>query len=309
MGQRDINWVRVSTEAQKKGLKFKHFGSIIHAKMHGEFGKIVDKVRVKIYTREKEVQDLVGYAREVYKRRDARLADLTDEAVETFYSCTLCQSFAPNHVCVITPERSGLCGAYNWLDGKAAYKINPTGANQPIQKGRIIDPAKGQWAGINEFVYNASHKTLEVFNAYSLVDHPMTSCGCFECISCVLPAANGIMIVYRNYPGMTPSGMKFSTLAGMVGGGVQTPGFVGHSKLYVGSPKFISAEGGVRRVVWMNSELKQELAPLLEQAAEREGVPGLLESIADETVATTEEEVVAFITGKKHPALRMPPLF
>jgi acetyl-CoA synthase len=137
----------------------------------------------------------------------------------------------------------------------------------------------------------------------------MTSCGCFECISCVLPAANGIMIVYRNYPGMTPSGMKFSTLAGMVGGGVQTPGFVGHSKLYVGSPKFISAEGGVRRVVWMNSELKQELAPLLEQAAEREGVPGLLESIADETVATTEEEVVAFITGKKHPALRMPPLF
>lgn len=309
MGQRDINWVRISKEAKEKGLKFRHLGTIIHAKMHGEFGKIVDKVQVKIITREKEVRELVGHAREVYARRDARLADLTDEAVETFYSCTLCQSFAPNHVCIITPERSGLCGAYNWLDGKAAYQINPTGANQPIQKGRVINQAKGQWAGIDEFVYGASHKTLEIFNAYSLVDHPMTSCGCFECISCVLPSTNGIMTVYRNFPGMTPSGMKFSTLAGMVGGGVQTPGFLGHSKLYAGSPKFISAEGGVRRIVWMNRDLKEELASLLRQAAEREGIPDLLERIADETVATTEEEVLDYITRLDHPALRMPPLF
>ena len=309
MGQRDINWVRYSKEAKEKGLKFKHMGTIIHAKMHGEFGKIVDKVQVTIITREKEVHELLPHAREVYARRDARLADLTDEAVETFYSCTLCQSFAPNHVCIITPERSGLCGAYNWLDGKAAYQINPTGANQPIQKGRVIDPAKGQWTGINEFVYAASHKTLEAFNAYSLVDHPMTSCGCFECISCVLPLTNGIMTVYRNFPGMTPSGMKFSTLAGMVGGGVQTPGFLGHSKLYLGSPKFISAEGSLRRVVWLNRELKEELAGLLRQAAGRDGVPDLLDRIADETVATTEEEVLEFITRMDHPALQLPPLF
>jgi acetyl-CoA synthase len=309
MGQRDINWVRFSKEAKETGLKFRHIGTIIHAKMHGEFGKIVDKVQVKIITREKEVRELIGRAREVYARRDARLADLTDEAVETFYSCTLCQSFAPNHVCVITPERSGLCGAYNWLDGKAAFQINPTGANQPIRKGRLIDLAKGQWEGINEFVYGASHKTLEAFNAYSLVDHPMTSCGCFECISCVLPATNGIMTVYRNFPGMTPSGMKFSTLAGMVGGGVQTPGFLGHSKLYLGSPKFISAEGGLRRVVWLNRDLKEELSGLLRRAAERDGVPDLLDRIADETVATTEEEVLEFITRMNHPALGLPPLF
>ncbi len=200
-------------------------------------------------------------------------ADMTDEAVDTFYSCTLCQSFAPNHVCVITPERSGLCGAYNWLDGKAAYQINPTGPNQPRQEraGRST-PVKGQWQGINEFVYGNSHKTLEVFNAYSMIENPMTSCGCFECISCVLPSTNGIMTVYRNYPGMTPSGMKFSTLAGTVGGGVQTPGFIGHSKLYIGSRKFISAEGGAKRIVWMNRELKEELAPVLKKIGEREGI-------------------------------------
>jgi len=143
MGQRDINWVRISKEAKQKGFRFEHFGTILHAKLHGEFGKIVDKIQMKIFTREKEVLELIGIAREVYKQRDARLADMTDEAVDTFYSCTLCQSFAPNHVCIITPERSGLCGAYNWLDGKAAFQINPTGPNQPVKKGRVIDKDKG----------------------------------------------------------------------------------------------------------------------------------------------------------------------
>jgi acetyl-CoA synthase len=309
MGQRDINWVRVSKEAKDKGFRFRHFGSIIHAKLHGEFGKIVDKVQVRIFTLEKEVLDRIETARKAYRRRDERLAGLTDEAVETFYSCTLCQSFAPNHVCVITPERSGLCGAYNWLDGKAAYQINPTGANQPILKARVIDPLKGQWQGINDFVFNASHKTLPVFSAYSIIDNPMTSCGCFECISCVLPSTNGIMIVYRNFPGMTPSGMKFSTLAGTVGGGLQTPGFIGHSKRYIASNKFISAEGGAKRIVWMNRELKEELEPELRRIGAREGVENLFELIADETVAVTEEEVLAYITEKGHPALAMPPLF
>jgi acetyl-CoA synthase len=309
MGQRDINWIRVSKEAKAKGFKFKHFGSILHAKLHGEYGKIFDKVQIKIYTREKEILDLIDVPRQVYRQRDARMADMTDEAVDTFYSCTLCQSFAPNHVCIITPERSGLCGAYNWLDGKAAYKITPTGPNQPVKKGKVIDGVKGQWQDINEFVYNNSHKTLEVFNAYSIIEHPMTSCGCFECISCVLPSTNGIMIVYREHAGMTPIGMKFSTLAGTIGGGVQTPGFIGHSKHYIGSKKFISAEQGVKRTVWMNKALKEEMEPILQELGKQQGVEDFVEMIADETVAITEEEVLEYITKKKHPALSMPPMF
>jgi len=309
LGQRDVNWVRISKEARQKGFKFKHFGSILHAKFHGEYGKIVDKVQIKIYTGEKDVLDLIRIPRKVYEKRDARLAGMTDESTDTFYSCTLCQSFAPNHVCIITPERSGLCGAYNWLDGKAAFQINPTGPNKPVQKGKAIDEAKGQWQGINEFIYNNSHKTLEIFNTYSIIENPMTSCGCFECISCVLPSTNGIMTVYRNYPGMTPCGMKFSTLAGTVGGGLQTPGFIGHSKQYIGSKKFISAEGGARRIVWMDSLLKQEMAPVLRRIGEREGIENFIDIIADETLAVTEKEVLEYITKKNHPALSMPPLF
>jgi acetyl-CoA synthase len=309
MGQRDINWIRISKEAKAKGFKFQHFGSIIHAKLHGEFGKIVDKIQVKVYTREKDILELIDFARKAYLERDARLADMTDEAVDTFYSCTLCQSFAPNHVCVITPERSGLCGAYNWLDGKAAHQINPTGPNQPIKKGIALDEKKGQWEDINTFVYNSSHKTLERFNAYSMIEDPMTSCGCFECISCILPSTNGIMVVYRDYAGMTPSGMKFSTLAGTVGGGVQTPGFIGHSKQYIGSKKFISAEGGAMRIVWMNRDLKEELEPILREIGKQNGMEDFFDRIADDTVATTEEEVLEFITEKNHPALSMDPLF
>jgi acetyl-CoA synthase len=309
MGQRDINWVRISKEAKEKGFKFKHFGSILHAKFHGEFGKIFDKVQFKIYTREKEILELIEHARKVYHERDDRIAGMTDESIDTFYSCTLCQSFAPNHVCIITPERSGLCGAYNWLDGKAAHQINPTGPNQPVKKDKEIDDVKGQWQGINEFVYSTSHRTLEAFNAYSIIEFPMTSCGCFECISGVLPSTNGIMTVYREYPEMTPCGMKFSTLAGVVGGGVQTPGFIGHSKHYVGSNKFISAEGGARRIVWMDSGLKEEMRSILCEIGERDGIDGFVDMIADETVAVTEEEVLEYITRKNHPALTMPPLF
>jgi acetyl-CoA synthase len=309
MGQRDINWVRISKEAKAAGFKFSHFGSVIHAKYHSEYGAILDKVQVKVITDRDEVLKRISAARQVYHERDERMAGLSDESVDTFYSCLLCQSFAPNHVCVITPERSGLCGAYNWLDGKAAHEIKPAGANQPVPKGRLVDEVKGQWVGVNEYVFKNSHKTLEAFNCYSIMDFPMTSCGCFECISCVLPMCNGIMTVYREYPNMTPSGMKFSTLAGTVGGGLQTPGFIGHSKQYIGSRKFVSAEGGVRRLVWMHKSLKEELADVINARATEHGIENFVDMIADETLANTEEEVMDYLASVNHPALSMPSLF
>jgi len=309
MGQRDINWVRISKEAKAAGFKLPHFGSIIHARYHSEYGAILDKVQVTLITDEAEVLRRQPAARAVYHERDERVAGLTDESVDTFYSCLLCQSFAPNHVCIITPERSGLCGAYNWHDGKAAHQIKPAGPNQPVLKVRDIDPVRGQWAGVNEYVFAGSHRTVEAFNAYSIIDFPMTSCGCFECVSCILPTCNGIMTVYREFQQMTPSGMKFSTLAGTVGGGLQTPGFIGHSKQYTASRKFISSEGGVRRLVWMHRSLKEELREVINARAAEHGVENFIDLVADESVATTEEEVLEFITRVNHPALSMPALF
>ena len=311
MGQRDIIWVRISKEAAKAEFRLKHLGHILHAMLHDHYSNIVDKVQVKIYTDEQQVLKLQQEAVKVYAQRDARLADMTDESVDTFYSCTLCQSFAPTHVCVITPERSGLCGAYSWLDGRAAYEITPTGPNQPIAKGSTVDDKLGQWERVNKFINSASQGKVEKMSAYSMITDPMTSCGCFECISALLPSTNGIMIVNREFSEMTPCGMKFSTLAGTVGGGNQVPGFIGHSKYYITSKKFISAEDGIKRIVWMPSALKTEIREALAKRAEEIGLEPekFISSIADETTAITEEEVLEFISKNEHPVSTLEPMF
>ncbi len=308
VGQRDMNWIRISNDTFNKGFRLKHLGVILHAMLHQEYSAIVDKVQVKLYTRQEDVDKMVATAQKAYGERDERLSGMNDESVDTFYSCLLCQSFAPNHVCIVTPERLGLCGAYSWLDAKASYEITPTGPNQPIIKGGITDDRLGQWKNINEFIYNKSNKTVEKVSMYSLMDAPQSSCGCFECIAAVIPEANGVMIVHRDHSGMTPSGMTFTTLAGSVGGGVQTPGFLGIGKLYIVSRKFISAEGGLKRVVWMPKELKDILADKLKKRAEELGESGLIDKIADETIATTAEELVSFLAKVNHPALTMEPL-
>ena len=308
MGQRDIIWVRFSKDAVKAGFKIKHLGTILHAKMHSDFGNIMDKIQVKIYINPEDVASLRERAKEAFRLRDERLMTLTDESVDTFYSCSLCQSFAPSHICAISPERSGLCGAYNWLDCKASNEINPTGPNQPIMKGDTIDDNLGIWKGVNDFVFKASNQSLESFSAYSMMVDPMTSCGCFEVIMAILPAANGVMAVNREHTGMTPSGMKFSTMAGMVGGGIQTPGFIGISKFFIGSKKFIKADGGLQRLVWMPKALKEEIRDFLEERTKELGLDGFLDKIATEEEAETEEQVLEWMQNVNHPVLEMKPL-
>lgn len=308
IGQRNICWYRVSTETFEKGFRLKDFGKILHYKLHEEYGKIVDKVAVKVFTKLPDVERVLTDASVAFRERDARVEGMTDESVDNFYTCTLCQSFAPNHLCIISPERLGLCGAYNWLDGKASFEINPHGHNQPVPKGDTIDPAKGIFTGVNEAVKLHSHGHLEQFTIYSLMDTPMTSCGCFEAIMAIIPEANGVMVVNREYPDMTPVGMKFTTLAGAVGGGQQTPGFLGIGRLYVTSRKFISAEGGMKRIVWMPKMLKEDVRARFEKRAKEEGIPDLLEKIADESVGSTTEEILPFLQKVGHPALTLPPL-
>lgn len=308
IGQRDISWIRVGEPAVEKGFTLKDIGVILHAKFHQDFGSILDKVAVTLYTKKEDVDKLTEKARKEYRHRDERVESMTDENVDIFYSCTLCQSFAPSHVCVVSPERTGLCGAYNWMDCKASFQINPTGPNQPVEKGECLDPVLGQWKGVNDFVFKASRQTVDHYNFYSVVYDPMTTCGCCEAIAAVLPGCNGVMTVNREYSGDTPCGMKFTTLAGVMGGGQSSPGFVGHSKFNVTQRKFIAGDGGLLRLVWMPKNLKEEIRERLVRRGEELGVPDLVDRIADETVGTTEDEVMAFLKEKDHPALKMDPI-
>ncbi|MCK4910854.1 MAG: CO dehydrogenase/CO-methylating acetyl-CoA synthase complex subunit beta, partial [Thermodesulfovibrionales bacterium] len=305
MGQRDMNWVRINNNAKKDGITLEHIGIIFTTMLKHSFKSIIDKVQVTIYVNEEDVNKEIENARAVYKERDQRLGAMVDETVDTFYSCLLCQSFAPAHVCVVTPERLGLCGAFNWLDCKAAFEIDPTGGNQPIEKGELTDDRFGRYAGVDKYLMETTGGQVETLNLYTIMENPMTSCGCFECIIALVPEANGVMIVQRGYTGETPAGMKFSTLAGSVGGGTQNPGFMGIGRNFITSHKFLSGDGGIKRIVWMTQNLKESLKEEFDKRAGEEGVANLLDMIADETVCEDSEKLMEHLTKVGHPALEM----
>ena len=309
-GQRDMIRIRVSKEAFNAGFRAKHFGEVLYAQVKNEFEAVVDKCQVKIYTNPEDCTKIRHeIAIPVFDKRDERLSTMTDESVPVYYSCIMCQAFSPSHVCVVTPERLGLCGAVSWLDAKATNELDPNGPCQVITKEKVIDERIGEYEDLNEAARKLSQGALDDVSLYSIMEKPMTSCGCFECICGIEPFSNGVCIANREYAGMTPLGMTFSELASMTGGGVQTPGFMGHGKHFIASKKFMKAEGGVARIVWMPKELKEQVAEKLnETAKELYGIDNFTDMIGDETIAEDPETLVAFLTEKGHPALGMDPM-
>ena len=309
-GQRNMVRIRVSKEAYDKGLRIKDFAEVLYHEVMDEFDSVVDKCQVTIVTDAAKVEKILSEeAVKIYNARDERLESMTDESVDTFYTCILCQSFAPSHCCVVTPERLGLCGAVSWLDAKATKELTPTGPCQPIAKIGCVNELTGSYTEVNKIVKESTHGAVEQVTLYSILEDPMTSCGCFECICGILPEANGVVIVNREYNGATPTGMTFGELASMTGGGVQTPGFMGHGRHFISSKKFAAAEGGIARIVWMPKELKDDVAVKLNRTAkELLGIDNFTDMICDESIATEAEDVVVFLESKNHPALKMPPI-
>ena len=306
-GQRNQFRIRISNDAFDRGLRLCHFGEVLYHMIMDEFDAVVDQCQITLVTDpEKAAAILNDIAMPRYTMRDARLASMTDESVDRFFTCILCQSFAPAHCCVVTPERLGLCGAVSWLDAKATYELNPNGPSQPIMKEGCLDARTGRYETVNTAVHDATHGAVDQVTLYSIMEDPMTSCGCFECISGIEPMSNGFIVVNREYAGMTPAGMTFGELASCTGGGVQTPGYMGHGRHFIASRKFIAAEGGIERIVWMPKELKDDVAERLNKAAfELYGIENFANMIADETVTTDCDGLMAFLTEKNHPVLSM----
>ena len=309
-GQRNQVRVRVSNAAFEAGLRLKDFAEVLYVMVKNEFDAVVDKCQVTIITDPVEAgkfRDEIAMPR--YTQRDDRLASMTDESVDRYYTCILCQSFAPAHCCVVTPERLGLCGAVSWLDAKATNELDPNGPCQPIPKEGCTDERTGRYKSVDKMVFDATHGAVESVTLYSILEDPMTSCGCFECICGIEPMSNGVIIVNREYKGMTPSGMTFGELASCTGGGVQTPGYMGHGRHFIASKKFVSAEGGPKRIVWMPKELKDDVGARLNKTAlELYGIENFVDMIADENVTTDCEELLNWLTEKGHPVLEMEPL-
>ena len=309
-GQRNQVRVRVSNAAFEAGLRLKDFAEVLYVMVKNEFDAVVDKCQVTIITDPVEAgkfRDEVAMPR--YAQRDDRLASMTDESVDRYYTCILCQSFAPAHCCVVTPERLGLCGAVSWLDAKATNELDPAGPCQPIMKEGCTDERTGRFESVDKMVASATHGAVESVTLYSILEDPMTSCGCFECICGIEPLSNGVIVVNREFKGMTPSGMTFGELASCTGGGVQTPGYMGHGRHFIASKKFVSAEGGIKRIVWMPKELKDDVGERLNKTAmELYSIENFVDLVADETITCDCEELLNWLTEKGHPVLEMEPL-
>ena len=309
-GQRNQFRIRVSSDAYDKGLRMKHFGEVLYYMIMDEFAAVADKCQVTLVTDPGKAKKILDEeAMPAYNARDDRLSSMTDESVDKFYTCILCQSFAPSHCCVVTPERLGLCGAVSWLDAKATKELNDAGPCQPISKEGCTDELKGYYPDVDRMVHAATQGAVEHVSLYSIMEDPMTSCGCFECICGIEPISNGLVICNREFKGMTPTGMTFGELASMTGGGVQTPGFMGHGRHFIASKKFAAAEGGISRIVWMPKELKDDVAPRLNATAkELLGIDNFCDMIGDETITSDPEELMNFLTEKGHPVMNLAPL-
>ena len=309
-GQRDMIRIRISKADYEAGFRLRHIGEVLYAKIKSEFDAVVDKCQVRIVVGEEPNAKLRAEANKIFDKRDERLASMTDESVNCFYTCIMCQAFSPSHVCIVTPERLGLCGAVSWLDAKATNELDPQGPCQVVPKDHMIDEKLGRYEDVDEAVNKYSHGALEHVTLYSLFQDPMTSCGCFECICGVEPVSMGVVITSREHAGMTPLGMSFSEMASMTGGGVQTPGFMGHGKHFIASKKFIAAEGGLGRLVWLPKELKEQMRDKINKTAkELYDVDNFADMIADETVCTDDpEQLLAFLTEVGHPVLSIEPI-
>ncbi len=293
MAQRNEIWIRLSKDSFKKGLNsLKEIGKILIFLYTSEL-PVIEKISITFITDEKKIQELLPGALEVYKARDVRLKGMKEEDVAEFYSCALCQSFAPTHICIATPERVANCGAINWFDGRAAFKLDPEGPVQEVKKGECLDPIRGEYKGCNELAVVKSLGNYDRVYLHSAFEHPHTSCGCFQAICFYIPEVDAFGIVHRDFVGNTVLGVPFSTMAGQTSGGRQVEGSLGLALEYLRSPKFLLADGGLRRVVWMPKEIKERYKDAIPES--------LYDKIATEEDVTSAEELVEFLNQKGHP--------
>ncbi|NYT00300.1 MAG: CO dehydrogenase/CO-methylating acetyl-CoA synthase complex subunit beta [Methanocellales archaeon] len=294
LNQRDSIWLRLDKKAVKKGLNFDVTGKALQRLFKSEMS-IIEKMQITFLTEPVEVKKKFQEALDIYEARDARARGMTDNDVDVFYGCTLCQSFAPSHICVISAQRYANCGAISWFDGRAAAKVDPKGPVFEIPKEKCLDEWKGEYEGINKIVSEKSLGEIDRIQLYTAFDYPHTSCGCFEITTFYVPECDGLGVVHRDFKGQTPSGLTFGGLADSTGGGRQVNGFHGISFEYMRSPKFLQVDGGWNRIVWLPTEVKEKMKDYIPKE--------LYDKIATEDDATDIVSLKEFLKEKGHPVV------
>ncbi len=295
LNQRYDIWMRLSKKSFQKGFNsFEFMGKILQRLYKNEL-PIIEKIQVTFITDPGRIKEMYPEALKIYEARDAKARGLKDEEVDKFYGCSLCQSFAPTHVCVITPQRYSNCGSISWFDARATARIDPKGPVYEIDKGELIDAEKGEYSGINETVKKKSLGEISRVWMYTGFGYPHTSCGCFEAVAFYIPEVDGFGVVHRGYKDVTVNGLPFSTIADSTAGGRQVDGFHGLSVEYMRSPKLLQADGGWNRIVWMPSTIKERVKDFVPK--------DIIDKIATENEAKTVDELKKFLETQTHPVV------
>jgi acetyl-CoA decarbonylase/synthase complex subunit beta len=296
VNQRYDIWIRFTKEAYGNGLNsLEWFGKALIWLYKTSF-PILEKVQVTFYTDQKQVSEHLEEAKNAWSERDERARSLKDEDVKEFYGCIMCQSFAPSHMCVITPNRTGSCGSISWFDARAASNIDPNGPNFVIEKGNVVDVEKGIYEGVDKVLQEKSLGSIQTVSIYSMFENPHTSCGCFEGIAFYIPELDSVGIVHRDYREETVNGLTFSAMAANTSGGLQSPGFNGIAIEYLRSPRFLKPDGGWSRVVWMPADIKERV---------KDAIPTeIVDKIATENDVKTLTDLKQFLIKKEHPVVK-----
>ncbi|MHA2207142.1 MAG: CO dehydrogenase/CO-methylating acetyl-CoA synthase complex subunit beta [Candidatus Thorarchaeota archaeon] len=295
LNQRYDIWIRLSKKSFEKGFDtLEHLGKILVRLFKTEMN-IIEKIQVTFITDPAEVDTRYDMAISRYNARDERARGLSDADVDTFYGCSLCQSFAPTHVCTITPQRYANCGAISWFDGRAAARVDPKGPLYAIPKGDVIDEFSGEYTGVNQAYAEKSLGKVTSVALYSVFDKPHTSCGCFEAIAFVIPEVDGLGVVHRDHKGETVNGLPFSSMADSTAGGRQIPGFHGIAIEYMRSPRFLQVDGGWDRIVWLPDVIKQRVLDFIPEE--------IKDKIPTENDVSSIDELKDFLKSKNHPVV------
>jgi len=296
LNQRYDIHLRLSKKAFQKGLtSFTVVGKVL-ARLYKSEMPFIEKIQITFLTEPEAVARAFTEAEATYEARDAKARGMEDEAADAFYGCTLCQSFAPTHCCVITPQRYSNCGAISWFDGRAAARIDPKGPLFKIEKGDSVDPWRGEYTGANEVVQEKSLGAIERVWLYTAFGYPHTSCGCFEGLAFYIPEVDGLGLVYRDFKGPTVNGLPFATMADSTAGGRQVDGFHGVSIEYLRSPKFLQADGGWNRIVWMPSNIKDRVKDFI--------LEDVVDKIATEKDVENVTQLKDFLQRQNHPVVK-----
>lgn len=293
LNQRYDIQMRLSKKSYEKGFNsFNLFGEVLMRLYKSEM-PFIEKMQITFITDPEKVKDEYANALDIYESRDARARGMSDDDVDVFYGCSLCQSFAPTHLCVITPQRYANCGAISWFDGRATAKVDPKGPVFEIAKGELIDGVTGEYDEVNNVIRDKSLGEIERVQLYTGFGYPHTSCGCFEGCAFYIPEVDAYGVVHRNYKGQTVNGLDFVTISDLTAGGRQVDGFHGLSIEYMRSPRFMQADGGWDRVVWMPEDILDRIKDFMPEE--------IIPKIATEKNVASLDELKSFLREKNHP--------